>query len=204
MPFLCYNKIGVHVLVKYIKLSNITGYENAIGYLLSSEGKVYSYRNLDDENHSELTEVKGSKDSKGYLCLDIRHTNSIRKYPKIHRLIAQAFIPNENKLPQVNHINGDKTDNSVSNLEWVSNRQNRIHAIENGLQDYIDYGIAQYDLNGNLIATYDTAEEALIKLGKPPYSGNIGRVIRGKRKTAYGYIWKQIDSSTTIEKQEKK
>ena len=196
--------MGVHVLVKYIKLSNITGYKNATGYLLSSEGKVYSYRNLNGKDYSELTEVKGSKDSKGYLCLDIRNTNSIRKYPKIHRLIAQAFIPNENKLPQVNHINGDKTDNSLNNLEWVSNRQNRIHAIKNGLQDYIDYGIAQYDLNGNLIATYDTAEEALIKLGKPPYSGNIGRAIRGKRKTAYGYIWKQIDSSTTIEKQENK
>lgn len=196
--------MGVHVLVEYKKLSDITGYENATGYLLSSEGKVYSYQNLDEENYSELTEVKGSKDSKGYLCLDIRNKNSIRKYPKIHRLIAKSFISNENELPQVNHINGNKTDNNVNNLEWVSNRQNRIHAIQNGLQDYIDYGVAQYDLDGNLISTYDTAEEALIKLGKPPHSGNIGRVIRGNRKTAYGYIWRRIGSSTTIEKQEDK
>ena len=194
-------------MVEYKKLSDIPGYENAVEYMLSSEGKVYSSKVRKNDKHGYFVmsvsdyykEIKGSKDSKGYLCLDIRSSNSIKKYPKIHRLIAEAFLPNPDNLSQVNHIDGDKTNNNINKLEWVSNKENRVHAIKNGLQNFINYGIGQYDLDENLIDTFNTAEEALIKLGKPPHSGNIGRVIRGKRKTAYGYVWKQINSSTTIE-----
>ena len=71
--------------------------------------------------------------------------------------------------------------------------ENRIHAIENKLLDNISYGISQYTKEGLHVRDYDTCLEAIEYLGLDKgASGNIGRCIRGKRKTAYGYVWKSI------------
>lgn len=77
--------------------------------------------------------VKPQPNGKGYLRVHIAG-----KMRFVHRLVAEQYVPNPENLPQVNHKDGNKTNNHASNLEWVSNAQNRRHAVENGLQIHGD------------------------------------------------------------------
>ena len=70
--------------------------------------------------------------SDGYHKVDL-YSNGKRTSVRVHRLVAEAFIPNPNELPQINHIDGNKENNNVKNLEWVNNSQNMIHAYRTGL-----------------------------------------------------------------------
>ena len=79
-----------------------------------------------------------------YLCINASKNNKIKKL-KIHRLVAEAFIPNPDNLPQINHKDGNKLNNIVSNLEWVSSKENVRHAIVNNLKKFSYKGeIAKY------------------------------------------------------------
>lgn len=83
--------------------------------------------------------LKTQHDTKGYHRL--RVTINRKKIGfKLHRIVAMAFIPNPNNLPQVNHIDGNKDNNAANNLEWCSNKYNANHAINNGLWDSVSEG----------------------------------------------------------------
>lgn len=73
-------------------------------------------------------EIKQQKNGKGYYRVGIG-----KKLVFVHRLVAEKYVPNPYGLPQVNHKDGDKTNNNADNLEWVTNQKNRDHAIEHGL-----------------------------------------------------------------------
>lgn len=92
---------------------------------VSSEGRVRS-------NMRDGRVLKQQLDNKGYhrISVTIKRRNM---HFKVHRLVATAFIPNPLSLPQVNHIDGDKSNNKAANLEWVTNIQNAHHAMESGL-----------------------------------------------------------------------
>lgn len=88
-------------------------------YYISDKGNFYST--------FTKKRIKPQKDHKGYLYVEIG-----RKKYKVHRLVAKYFIPNPKNLPQVNHIDCNKENNHVSNLEWCSNRYNYEHALKMG------------------------------------------------------------------------
>lgn len=77
--------------------------------------------------------LKPFKDKKGYLYCDLR-VNGERKIVRVHRFVGMAFIPNTENKPQINHIDGNKENNNVQNLEWCTNSENQKHAFEKGLQ----------------------------------------------------------------------
>lgn len=72
--------------------------------------------------------LKPYKNERGYLKVYLNKGNGKKAKPRINRLVAQAFIPNPYNLPQVNHKDGNKENNSYTNLEWVTNQQNATHA----------------------------------------------------------------------------
>jgi hypothetical protein len=87
--------------------------------------------------------LKPNNTGKGYSKISLSRKSKIKQVT-IHRLVAKNFIPNPDNKPQVNHIDGDKTNNHVDNLEWVSNQENRTHAVENGLHK-VTFGEQRYN-----------------------------------------------------------
>ena len=134
--------------------------------------------------------MKQRKDKDGYLLIDL-HKNSKKKTFKVHRLVAQAFIPNPNNLLQINHIDEIKQNNSVNNLEWCSQKYNVNYGscIKKSSEKH-NKKILKCDLNGNPIKQYNSITEASNE--NKCFISNISAVCRGKQKTAYGFIWKFI------------
>lgn len=123
----------------------------------------------------------------GYEAIVLRDVNQKKHLLKIHRLVAEAFIPNPNNLPQVNHKDGNKSNNNVSNLEWCTPSENAIHAINNGLRPKISgrniERIYQTDLSGNLIAIHDNFSNAAKNNGR----NSVGAIYNAcKDKRSYG------------------
>lgn len=79
--------------------------------------------------------LKPMPNTKGYPSVDLKD-HGRRKYAVVHRLVAETFIPKPDNKPQVNHKDGDKTNNAVSNLEWCTGLENIRHAVRTGLMDY--------------------------------------------------------------------
>ena len=184
---------------------DIEGYEGL--YMVSSEGRVKSLaRTKRAKSGSELpvpeTIIKQQL-KRGYLTVCLSD-NGKRKYPLVHCLVAQAFLPNPNNLPQVNHKNEDKTDNRVENLEWCDAKYNnnygtrvfKTRAMQLNRKD-LSKQVIQYDLEGNVIKdNWTSTKEIQRVLG---YSAsNISLCCNGhpKHKTANGYIWRYKEKET--------
>lgn len=123
----------------------------------------------------------------GYYKVSLRNGKT-HKTPTLHRLVAEAFIPNVDNKPVVNHINGIKTDNRIENLEWCTVKENVVHAVKIGLQTGV-LGEANhnckiteenvYKIKKEYVAEKKTYAELGIIYGISP--SQIGRIIKGQR-----------------------
>ena len=130
---------------------------NGKKFLISNYGKVFSK----DKNSEEKMFLSG----RGYYSISVWFgSRKNRKNYIVSRLVAKAFIPNPNNLPQVNHIDGNKLNNCVDNLEWCSASYNNIHAIKTGLRTYKNRmkSVAKIK-DGIVVEEYGSMTEACIK-----------------------------------------
>lgn len=185
---------------------DIEGYKGL--YQASNLGRI---RSLTHEVHCGLTPhskaIKKGKilqahpNLRKYLTVVLSAKNK-RKTITVHRLIAQTFIPNPQNLPQVNHIDGDKNNNCVNNLEWCSAKENIQHSWKNGLSKSYTHPkgvltkysaslckqVDQFDLYNNYIKTFSSVSEASRMMNCS--ISNIKDCCRGRQKTAKGFIWR--------------
>jgi hypothetical protein len=110
---------------------NVIGFEGS--YQVSNLGRVKSLARVDRSGHKLQERIlKNTIDSYGYLVVGL-FKNSVNHTHKVHRIVATIFIPNPENKPQVNHINGNKLNNIVDNLEWATHQENKTHSCITGL-----------------------------------------------------------------------
>jgi len=170
---------------------DIAGFEGK--YQISNLGRVKSILKT-------MTKIRKPRiHSSGYWCLNLT-VNYKWKSVTIHRLIAIAFIPNPNNYRTVNHIDGNKQNNDISNLEWCTQKENCKHAFRTGLHKPSCIGrfnelhpmsktIYQYSIDGEYIQSFPSVSEVGRVLGVKV--GNISSFASHpeKRNYAYGYKW---------------
>ena len=151
--------------------------ENHPSYFISNFGRVFSKK-----SNKVMKNRVVSKN--GYQQITLDNSQLL-----VHRLVAQAFIPNPDNKPQINHIDGNKENNAVDNLEWCTNKENCEHAIKTKLHTFesISKPIAMLDDNFNIIKIYNSSREAR----RDGYI-HASSVANGKRKKCGGYYWKYI------------
>ena len=162
-------------------------------YQADTFGNVWSMRN------DKI--LKPNLEKYGYYRYKLSVAGNERCYLE-HRLVALAFIPNPGNKPEINHLNGIKTDNRVENLEWCTRKENIRHALDTGLAKGSQKGkfgkehnrskpIYQYSLSGELIGEYCSLKSAMILTG----ICNVGicSALNGRVKTAGGFVWRYKD-----------
>ena len=162
---------------------DIDGYEGL--YQVSNLGRVKSLKNKKI--------LKYSKNYKGYCQINL-YKNGKRKKYCIHRLVALGYVNNILNKEQVNHIDGNKENNCVYNLEWVTCSENNKHAYKIGLnKSHTERKVNQYDKEGNFIKTWESIRDFLRKNNLSLKSSTISRCCKHKIKSAYGYKWEYFD-----------
>lgn len=166
---------------------DIAGYENL--YQVSNLGRV---RSLDMYvNHwrggkvlRKGRELNQCADGRGYNIVSLCK-NKEKKTWRVHRLVAQAFIPNPDNLPCINHKDENKLNNCVDNLEWCDHKYNNNYGTRN---ERLSKPVLQYTKDGKFIAEYPSIHEA--ERNTNIDDGSISRCCNGKYKHTGGFKWR--------------
>jgi hypothetical protein len=167
---------------------------NYPNYKVDIHGNVYSKSLCQKNYYGNWVKVNGTN-VRGYIKCKIRNENGV-KLVFAHRLVAESFIENPDSKPTVNHINGNKSDNRVENLEWATHREQIIHAIQNKLLDTSKQGLTlrvkfeQMDLNGNHVRFCKGIEATAKEFGVSATA--ISQNLRGVSKSCSGYKFRYI------------
>lgn len=164
----------------------VKGYEGL--YEVSNLGKV--------RNAKTLHNLSAFKNSQGYYRLTLWKNNKQKKY-SVHRIVAEAFIPNIHNKPQVNHIDEDKSNNKASNLEWCTQIENHNHGtINERISKTLinntkkSKPVAAYDDDMNLIFSFPSVYEASRQIGISASTIRDCLYHRHRIKHAGGYKWR--------------
>ena len=165
-----------------------------------------------ETDYSVSTEGEVRKDTTNYILSQSSQQdykfvgliiNGKQKRMRVHRMVALAFIDNPDNKPYVNHINGNRSDNNVENLEWVTPSENTQHAVDTGLfKSNRARAVIQYNLNGEQMATFESASEAARQTGGS--QSKITMCCRRQRDSANDYQWRYYDDIQDVQKIEKK
>lgn len=154
-------------------------FRDYINYIIYDDGRIYS------KTRKKFMTYKIMKD--GYVRMEMYKDKKPKMF-NVHRMVAEIFIPNPDNKPFVNHKDGNKQNNCVDNLEWVTQKENIEHAYKTGLAKYQEKNtgplckkINQYDINMNLIKKWPSISEIYRTLGY--YRYNISNAC--KNKTEY-------------------
>lgn len=166
------------------KAVNIDGYGEK--YYVSNKGRVKNH--LTGNILTTFSKQLRSGYRSSNLCC-----NGREKHFKNHILVAKTFIPNPEKKKYINHLDNDKLNNCVENLQWSTASEHVQHSVDTGVIKSLKRKVKQYDgKTGEFIKEYDSALEAAQSIGligaKP--SGPIIKCCKGKQKTSKGFIWK--------------
>lgn len=163
------------------------------GYYITDTGEVYS-RKIHKNISGRIRKLISWQEKNGYRYISL-HTNGVHYNRLIHRLVAQAFIPNPEYKPEVNHLDGNKSNNRVENLEWATRAENERHKCRvlktwrgpPSRRPWQWKAVLQIK-DGTVIKRFESVLDAARTLGTD--KTNIATCCRGKQKTAAGYEWK--------------
>lgn len=165
---------------------DVVGYEGR--YQVSNLGRVMS---LPNRWHRKCVILNTQIDYDGYERLNLVIDNN-RKRCSVHRLVAEAFVPNPNGYPIINHIDEIRNHNTPDNLEWCTQQYNLNYGnCREKLSKAKSVSVLQFSIDGIFIRRWSSAKEASEKLGVD--ASAVTGCARGKRKTHGGYVWRYAE-----------